>query len=160
MAKIVLLQEGQAVPFELTAAETVIGRHPECTFQINSNMVSRKHAKIVKKGDQFIVEDLQSGNGTFVNGKKIEGPAGLVHDDVGWSAQAVVRSALGPEVLAQQIGPSLAAAGWHLVTQGGQGPCAWSCWERGDRAFGLQVRGTPDPPADALRVAASIPAMS
>lgn len=81
MAKIVLLQEGQAVPFEMTTAETVIGRHPECTFQINSNMVSRKHAKIVKKGDQFIVEDLQSGNGTFVNGKKIDGPTPLAHDD-------------------------------------------------------------------------------
>ena len=81
MAKIVLLQEGQAVPFELVAAETVVGRHPECTFQINSNMVSRKHAKVVKNGDKFLVEDLGSGNGTFVNGKKIEGPTVLIHDD-------------------------------------------------------------------------------
>jgi serine phosphatase RsbU (regulator of sigma subunit)/pSer/pThr/pTyr-binding forkhead associated (FHA) protein len=81
MAKIVLLQEGQAIPFELQAAETVIGRHPECTFQINSNMVSRKHAKVVKSGDLFSVEDLGSGNGTFVNGKKIEGPTALSHDD-------------------------------------------------------------------------------
>ncbi len=81
MAKIVLLQEGQAVPFELVAAETVVGRHPECTFQINSNMVSRKHAKVVKSGDKFLVEDLGSGNGTFVNGKKIEGPTVLSHDD-------------------------------------------------------------------------------
>src|SRR6185436_11259761 len=90
MAKIVLLQEGQAVPFELTVAETVIGRHPECTFQINSNMVSRKHAKVVKDGDQFVVEDLGSGNGTFVNGKKIEGPTVLGHDD---------RIKLGPVLL-------------------------------------------------------------
>jgi hypothetical protein len=35
---------------------------------------------------------------------------------------------------------------------------AFLVWERGDRAFGLQVRGTPDPPTDALRIAASIPA--
>lgn len=81
MAKIILLQDGQAIPFEMTTAETVIGRHPECTFQINSNMVSRKHAKIVKDGNQFVVEDLGSGNGTFVNGKKIDGPTGLSHDD-------------------------------------------------------------------------------
>src|SRR5436305_676037 len=81
MAKIVLLQEGQALPFELATDETVIGRHPECTFQINSNMVSRKHAKVVKSGDQFVVEDLGSGNGTFVNGKKIDGPTVLIHDD-------------------------------------------------------------------------------
>ncbi len=90
MAKIVLLQEGQAVPFELEAAETVIGRHPECTFQINSNMVSRKHAKVVKNGDKFVVEDLGSGNGTFVNGKKIDGPTVLSHED---------RIKLGPVLL-------------------------------------------------------------
>jgi hypothetical protein len=36
---------------------------------------------------------------------------------------------------------------------------AFLVWERGDRAFGLQVRGTEDPPADALRVAASISPM-
>lgn len=81
MAKIVLLQEGQAIPFDLAVAETVIGRHPECTFQINSNMVSRKHAKVVKSGEQYVVEDLGSGNGTFVNGKKIDGPTVLSHDD-------------------------------------------------------------------------------
>ena len=90
MAKIVLLQEGQAVPFDLTVVETIIGRHPECTFQINSNMVSRKHAKVVKNGSQFLVEDLGSGNGTFVNGKKIDGPTILGHDD---------RIKLGPVLL-------------------------------------------------------------
>jgi len=35
---------------------------------------------------------------------------------------------------------------------------AFLVWERGDRAFGLQVRGTGDPQADALAIAASIPA--
>lgn len=100
MAKIVLLQEGQAVPFDLSVAETVIGRHPECTFQINSNMVSRKHAKVVKSGEQFVVEDLGSGNGTFVNGKKIEGPTVLTHDD---------RIKLGP-ILLRFEAPEIAAA--------------------------------------------------
>jgi len=90
MAKIVLLQDGQAVPFDLMTAETVIGRHPECTFQINSNMVSRKHARVSRDGDRFLVEDLGSGNGTFVNGKKIEGPTVLAHDD---------RIKLGPVLL-------------------------------------------------------------
>ncbi|MFM9019120.1 MAG: hypothetical protein ACKORG_06705 [Actinomycetota bacterium] len=35
---------------------------------------------------------------------------------------------------------------------------AFLVWERGDRAFGLQVRGTGDPEADALAIAVSIPA--
>ena len=81
MPKLILLQEGQAIPYEITADETVMGRHPECTFQINSNMVSRKHAKVVKNGDGFVIEDMGSGNGTFVNAKKIEGRTPLYNDD-------------------------------------------------------------------------------
>lgn len=34
---------------------------------------------------------------------------------------------------------------------------AFLVWEQGDRAFGLQVRGTGDPPGDAVRIAASVP---
>ena len=99
MPKLILLQEGQAIPYEITADETVMGRHPECTFQINSNMVSRKHAKVVKDGDGFLIEDMGSGNGTFVNAKKIEGPTPLNHDD---------RIKLGP-ILLRFEGPPGAA---------------------------------------------------
>ena len=81
MAQLVLLQEGEATTFDLTAPETVIGRHPECHFQINSNMVSRKHARVLKDGDTFRVEDMGSGNGTYVNGKKVETPTVLNHED-------------------------------------------------------------------------------
>ncbi len=81
MATLVLLQEGQAVPHELTGEEAVLGRHPECTIQLNSNMVSRKHARLFRNGADWLVEDLGSGNGTFVNGKKIEGPTSLGHED-------------------------------------------------------------------------------
>ncbi len=81
MGTLVLLQDGQAVPCPLTVEETVLGRHPECQIQLNSNMVSRKHARVVKNGDQYVLEDLGSGNGTFLNGKKIEQPIVLKHED-------------------------------------------------------------------------------
>jgi len=81
MATLFLLQDGQATPCPITVDETVIGRHPECQLHINSNMVSRKHARVLRSGERFIIEDLGSGNGTFVNGKKLEGPADLKHDD-------------------------------------------------------------------------------
>lgn len=81
MATLVLLQEGQAVPHELTGDEAVLGRNPDCTIQLNSNMVSRKHARVYRDGDGWRVEDLGSGNGTFVNGKKIDGPTSLGHED-------------------------------------------------------------------------------
>lgn len=81
MARLVLLQEGQALPYEISGEEAVLGRHPECTVQLNSNMVSRKHARVFRRGDGFSIEDLGSGNGTFVNGKKIEGSTVLKHQD-------------------------------------------------------------------------------
>lgn len=71
MAKLVLLHEGKAIPFDLNAAETIVGRLPECDIQLNSNTVSRKHAKVSIEGTNYFLEDLGSGNGTFVNGKQI-----------------------------------------------------------------------------------------
>ncbi|MDZ4684798.1 MAG: SpoIIE family protein phosphatase [Planctomycetaceae bacterium] len=100
MATLVLLQDGQAIPCPLTVEETVLGRHPECQIQLNSNMVSRKHARVLRKGDSYVLEDMASGNGTFVNGKKIEGPTELVHDD---------RIKLGP-ILLRFEGPQTARA--------------------------------------------------
>lgn len=81
MGKLILLQEGKATPFILGDGESIIGRLPECTIQLPSNMVSRKHARVIKQGKNFILEDLGSGNGTFVNGVKIEGPHQLKHND-------------------------------------------------------------------------------
>ncbi len=81
MATLVMLQAGQAVSYSLSGDEMVIGRHPDCQIQLDSNMVSRRHAQVVGDGDQFFVEDLGSGNGTFVNGKKIDGRTLLAHED-------------------------------------------------------------------------------
>ncbi len=69
--RLVLLQDGQARTFELGDSEVFIGRLPECEVQLVSNMVSRKHARVFRQGSEFFVEDLGSGNGTFVNGQKI-----------------------------------------------------------------------------------------
>lgn len=100
MATLVLLQDGQATPCPISMDETVIGRHPECQVHINSNMVSRRHARLLRQGDKYVIEDLGSGNGTFVNGKKIEGPVELKHDD---------RIKLGP-ILLRFENPQAAAA--------------------------------------------------
>tara|TARA_R110002111_G_scaffold168038_1_gene233823 strand:- start:89986 stop:91668 length:1683 start_codon:yes stop_codon:yes gene_type:complete len=81
MATLVMLQAGQAVSYSLSSEETVIGRHPDCQVQLDSNMVSRRHAQVVGEGQKFYVEDLGSGNGTFLNGKKIEGRTLLAHED-------------------------------------------------------------------------------
>ena len=81
MSKLILLQDGQAIPFELSNEESIIGRLPECAIQLASNMVSRNHARVFQQGEAYFVEDLNSGNGTFLNGEKITGTHPLKHHD-------------------------------------------------------------------------------
>lgn len=81
MAKLILLVQGQAKSYELKRGDNVLGRLPECDIQIDSNMVSRKHARVFLKNQDFLIEDLGSGNGTFVNGQKTEQPQLLKSND-------------------------------------------------------------------------------
>ncbi|MCG8418232.1 MAG: sigma 54-interacting transcriptional regulator [Proteobacteria bacterium] len=53
-------------------AEVTFGRSRSSTVHIDSERVSRNHARLVREGDRFTVEDLGSRNGTRVNGDKIE----------------------------------------------------------------------------------------
>lgn len=71
MSRIVLLKDGQAVPYELESWPVRLGRHPDCTIQLDSNMVSRFHAQLAEVEGQVVLEDLGSGNGSFLNGKPI-----------------------------------------------------------------------------------------
>lgn len=54
--------------------EMVIGRDPACQHVIDSPQVSGRHARLRRSGDQVLIEDLRSSNGTFVNGRRIEKP--------------------------------------------------------------------------------------
>lgn len=50
-----------------------VGRHDDCNVRIKSSEVSRKHCELFEKSGRLILKDLGSANGTFVNGKKVEG---------------------------------------------------------------------------------------
>ncbi|MHC4471327.1 MAG: DUF4388 domain-containing protein [Planctomycetota bacterium] len=52
--------------------DIVLGRGEECDFPIPSRGASRKHARIGYRGEDIVIKDLKSTNGTFVNGDKIE----------------------------------------------------------------------------------------
>jgi predicted component of type VI protein secretion system len=56
---------------ELLSDVTTIGRNSDSDIKIDNAGVSAHHAKIIREGDDFIIEDTESRNGTFVNGKRI-----------------------------------------------------------------------------------------
>ena len=57
--------------FDLVDLETVIGRGEGCHVTLPDPGVSRRHARVLREGDDFVIEDLRSTNGTEVNGKLI-----------------------------------------------------------------------------------------
>jgi pSer/pThr/pTyr-binding forkhead associated (FHA) protein len=57
--------------FEITSAETLIGRAPSCSLQIPDESMSREHAVVLADGETHMLEDLQSTNGIKVNGKRV-----------------------------------------------------------------------------------------
>ncbi|MEN8148478.1 MAG: FHA domain-containing protein [Planctomycetota bacterium] len=54
------------------ARALVLGRVADCDLPIPSREASRKHARVYLDGDQVMIRDLESTNGTFVNGTRIE----------------------------------------------------------------------------------------
>jgi FHA domain/zinc-ribbon domain len=66
--------------FETDAPRTLIGRSPECDVFLDDVTVSRRHAEIVHEGGAYVIRDLGSLNGTFVNRHRIESSA-LADDD-------------------------------------------------------------------------------
>src|SRR4051812_36794163 len=51
--------------------ETVLGRGHGCRLRIEDSGLSRRHCRVVKRDDGYFVEDLESRNGTFVDGEAV-----------------------------------------------------------------------------------------
>jgi ABC-type multidrug transport system ATPase subunit/pSer/pThr/pTyr-binding forkhead associated (FHA) protein len=67
--------------YQLVRREIIVGREDISDLTISSQGVSRKHAKLTREGDGYIIEDLGSSNGTFVNSQKVTTPRSLRSGD-------------------------------------------------------------------------------
>jgi hypothetical protein len=70
-AGLVLLEDDRAEATYRLGQATTIGRLPSCDIVLSDPGASRRHATIVRKDDDFAVEDLGSTNGTLVNDEPV-----------------------------------------------------------------------------------------
>lgn len=68
--------------FEAAGLSTLIGRSPDCHVFLDDVTVSRKHAEIVRDDETYVIRDLGSLNGTFVNRHRIESVELQADDEV------------------------------------------------------------------------------
>jgi pSer/pThr/pTyr-binding forkhead associated (FHA) protein len=80
-ARLRLIQEGggEGEAYKLETDDTIIGRNKGSITFPHDGYMSGLHARIVRKGDEFVLVDENSRNGTF---KKIDGPVTLKPGDV------------------------------------------------------------------------------
>jgi hypothetical protein len=65
----------------LVKDSTIIGRGEDCDVVIPERQVSRQHIRIYHEGESWIIQDLESRNGTWINGHKLTGEQRLYDDD-------------------------------------------------------------------------------
>ena len=80
MARLILMTAEGTQAVDLRPVNS-LGRHPNNTIQLLDKIVSKEHCIIEQRGDHFVLRDLGSLNGTFVNNERVRGEAGLKHGD-------------------------------------------------------------------------------
>ncbi|MEP6668300.1 MAG: FHA domain-containing protein [Chthoniobacter sp.] len=58
--------------YPITKAAVRIGRKPDNDIVMKNNSVSSHHAEVIKRGDKFIIADLEASNGVFIGGKRVD----------------------------------------------------------------------------------------
>ena len=82
MPKLTLVQDRRTVQiYDLDQPVIRIGRVPGMDIQIDDVSISRRQAEIQQEGDHWVVRDIGSSNGTFVNGERLAGDRPLKAGD-------------------------------------------------------------------------------
>jgi len=87
--------------YPLLDSECVIGRAPDCAISVNDGSISSRHARVTRSPEGFSIEDLQSRNGTFVNGERVDKPRLLADGDVVRLGKVIMTFNVARELLAE-----------------------------------------------------------
>jgi len=70
MAKVIVHSPGGKLEHEL-ANRQFIGRHPSCDIRVADPLASKRHGQIYRAGDEYVYEDANSVNGSFIAGMRV-----------------------------------------------------------------------------------------
>lgn len=93
MLYLTTLVDGVREKRELSDGTWIIGRGEGCRIRFASIAVSERHAILTVRGQQAVIEDLHSANGTYVNGEPIDAAVALNGDMVVQIGDAIFRVA-------------------------------------------------------------------
>lgn len=68
---VMVTSDGKTKEFSLGKLPVHIGRGEDCKVRVPLPSVSRKHCELLIEDDEFMVKDLNSSNGTYVNGERV-----------------------------------------------------------------------------------------
>ena len=83
--------DGVPVEFPLVGDVLEVGRDDDVAIRVDEPLVSRRHARLEKRGEAWVVVDLGSTNFTRVNGERVRLERELVHGDELQLGRAVCR---------------------------------------------------------------------
>lgn len=78
---VVHFPDGRPKVIELTGSPVLFGRSPSCTVRLEDPYVSDDHARIYESDGNWMVTDLKSTNGTFLNRVKVTSPSQIAAGD-------------------------------------------------------------------------------
>lgn len=77
--------------YHLHSDELIAGRTPDCGIWIEDNAISRKHFCIRREGPVFLIEDLNSTNGTYLNNRRIKNAIIKAGDKIQISKETIIQ---------------------------------------------------------------------
>lgn len=128
--------------YELAAQRTTVGRGDTNTLSIHDNSVSEQHCEIYDNGEDLIIRDLDSRNGTMVNGKLLRAAQGpLAHGEIVKFGAIEARLEIPPRPTSNDTATDVTAVHFHAhKTAAPQSPAP--------NPSAILDPGTKSPPAD------------
>lgn len=139
--------QGNSIPVPLVRDDYSIGRGPENTLRLTERNVSRRHATLVREDERWVLVDLDSYNGSYVNGQRVPGRQVLEDGDliqlgdyrlkIVEDVNAVVPVA-GGDVASEEPTPSFASA---AAAEASDASASWSSEQLPARQSGGKKTG-------------------